>query len=166
MFDASGIDGVEVFGSREITITGGDPKTLENRVLPVVSLGVGHFKTVDKAMALTHAFTTETGYAEDDIYHWLDQVRVVLPDTGVEHKINDAPDVVPPFLRREGRDIGDLFHTIPGSFLLPKSAWVLEGNHVWDSILRTTLDGIPWWERFFYDLKFAIDFIRDKVHLL
>ena len=74
MFDASQIDGVEIFAVREVIVRNSDTAALQHRILPVVSLGAGHFTLEDKSMALCHSICLETGFDIQDANHFQNQV--------------------------------------------------------------------------------------------
>ena len=148
-----------MFGCREFMVPDGDTALAVNRILPLVSLGLGHFSAVDKSMAFLHAISLEQGLSKRLIQDYCDQVRIQLPDSGAEHIITDVVDVIDCFLD------GDLsparLAKLSGTYLFPKSLWVPETNHVWDLILRTSLKGILWFEDWFDNMNHLVNWLRN-----
>ena len=60
--DASPQQGLEIFGTREIAIVEGDIKSSTQRLLPLATLSVGHYRQEDKSMAIIHQIALGNGY--------------------------------------------------------------------------------------------------------
>ena len=159
MFDASPQKGIEIFAVKELVIKDNDIRTAVKRSFVITSLGVGHFGTVDKAMRLLHSVAMENGFDKRSLQKFCSEVRVTLPDSGAEHIINDAPNIIDCFLRG---DVSPLdLEGLKGTFLFPLSLRVPEANHVWDRMLRGVLWSRSYFAEFWLKLRAAIHFFRD-----
>ena len=82
-YDASQQHYLELFVVREFVHTGTAAGGL-NRILPLTSLGVGHFTAIDKALALLHSISLESGRRRPSMQRHVDSVRVQAIDGGAE----------------------------------------------------------------------------------
>ena len=101
----------------------------QNRILPLTTLGVGHYAAIDKAMALRHAIALETGFDRNGLARHCDSVRVTLPDSGTEHLINDVPDIIDIFLAGQCNP-GEV-NKLGGTILFKYSIWVPDVSGVY-----------------------------------
>ena len=100
-YDASQQHYLELFVVREFVHTGTAAGGL-NRILPLTSLGVGHFTSVDKALALLHSISLESGRHRPSMQRYVDSARVQAIDGGAESWINDVPDLIDIFSLVQG----------------------------------------------------------------
>ena len=91
------------------------------------------------------------------IHHYLDCCRIGSPDSGTEHIVCDAPDIVDVFL--QGEQAEEVLAAVSG-FLSPKLFFIPEINHSWDLILGTMLWSVPWFPAHFDSLKELVTSIR------
>lgn len=164
LFDASPVKGTELFAIREVVSFRGQQVLSRKRTLPLVTLAVGHYSGLDKAMALLHSIALECGFTYHAIRFFCDRVLICLPDSGTEHLLIDYPDLIPAFLA--GTSDVDLEQV--GGYLFRNAVWVPEANHIWDLILRQTLWGLEWFEKWFSLFSKVVNFLEDdgRVNIL
>ena len=92
-YDASQQHYLELFVVREFVHTGTAAGGL-NRILPLTSMGVGHFTAIDKALALLHSISLETGRRRIPVQQHADSFRAQPIYGGAGSWIYDVPDVI------------------------------------------------------------------------
>ena len=73
-----------------------------------------------------------------------------MPDAGIEGLVNVFPDIIEPYI--DG-DAGDGIVGAGDSAVLLDSLRIHAPNHVWDLITWAVLWVIPWFGRWFADIK-------------
>ena len=138
-FDASPQGGTEIFAVRGFVHRSRSEEG-RNRILPIVTLGVGHFSAIDKAMCLLSSAAPEVGFSEKALVAWGESVRCTLPDAGTERLLNDCPNIIKSFL---GGTVPDDKGAYAGTHVFPYSFWIHEPNHVWASSPRASFSPSP-----------------------
>eukprot|EP00959_Pyramimonas_sp_CCMP1952_P351319 7360832-Pyramimonas_sp.AAC.1 len=143
-FDASPQVGVKIFGtvSTVMRVTG-DPSFQEER-LPLVRLGQGHLKMIDKLMALLWQIWLISGPSQHTMQMYLDSVRSISADMGVERGLCDAPDVMGVFFEHLRTGTVVHAHIDTKSYLFKNAMYMPGWNHTFDNILKDTCHKIPW----------------------
>eukprot|EP00971_Amphidinium_carterae_P325590 6455945-Amphidinium_carterae.1 len=143
-FDSSPKGGLEIFAVREHIIENGCAASTTCNTWPLVSLGFGFAGAVDKTSALCHGIWLQTG----DLLqarHMAASVYTVLTDHGVEAQVADFKDCLDAFFNRgevteEPEDHRD--------WLFPNALAVIDINHLFDWILKTTCQQLEFYETF------------------
>ena len=140
-YDASPQGGVEVFATVEriVTLSGsGATPEVEERRLPLVTLGHGRVALADKLHAHVHQTWLEYGPEPQTLQRANSVVRQCLSDMGTEFGLADCCDVTHECLRS-----GSL--GAAGAWLYPLALQVPGTQHILDTIIKDGLDRISWW---------------------
>ena len=147
-FDASPQHGLEVFAAGERVVQrcqvgGGARPMVTVRRLPLTTLGVGRMGVADKLQALAHQTWLDYGPSVAGVRMANADVRQCLSDMGVEAQLVDCLDVLDscagpqrPVKRRIDETAGHMF---------PLALGVPGSQHLIDSCMRGSLEGMSWW---------------------
>ena len=82
------------------------PADGRNRILPIVTLGRGHFGSVDMAKASLAKVAPEQDSTVRRLRAWAAKVRCTMPDEDTTRLVNDFPDVIEAYINGDaGEDI-------------------------------------------------------------
>jgi hypothetical protein len=140
-FDASPQNGVEIFATVERLLTvqpGSFAPSVEERSLPLVTLGHGRASLLEKLQAHVHQVWLDYGSSLRRLKHASLMVRQCLTDRGTEFGIVDAADVTPECIRAPR-------NTRVGKHLYPNAMQVPGPQHILDTILRDGIERLSWW---------------------
>ena len=160
--DASPQVGLELFGTTFDTVTDGNFIDLARKFTTITSLGYGHCGLVDKLMALLWQIWLMAGPKTSTMREWLDTVRGVTTDLGVEKELADAPDVLPCFMHwlRTGSVVPHLVQR--GTYLFPNAIFCPGWAHLISGILENTTASIDWFPGFLVKLRAVNKLFRSK----
>ena len=151
-YDASPQQGVEIFATveRVVTVLGSDmigaalavSIIVDERRLPLVTLGHGRFALADKLHAHVRQSWLKYGPRQHTLQRANTAARQCVSDMGTEFGLADVPDVTHACIRSGHRDT-------TGECLYPCALQVPGCQHLLDTILQDGLDsvlGCPAWE--------------------
>eukprot|EP00971_Amphidinium_carterae_P051964 1022873-Amphidinium_carterae.1 len=122
--DASPQGGIEIFGMRETIVWNANVETLEQRTLPLQSLGQGHCGLTDKQACVANAIFLEAGPGLEDMANYCDTVYSIATDLGVEFSVADTPDFMTVFLG------GDVPENARQTYMFRNCMRVPDWNHL------------------------------------
>eukprot|EP00971_Amphidinium_carterae_P349631 6491117-Amphidinium_carterae.2 len=143
-FDSSPKGGMEILGIKECIMEEGDASQPLHQLWPLVSLGFGFASTADKIAALVHAIQLQTGPSLLEMKHLLESVYVILTDGGVELNVVNAPDCAEAILNGNAED----YDPSSAGYLFPHALQVLDMNHLWDWVLKTSCERLSFYSDF------------------
>ena len=163
LFDASRAFGREVFAARECVIAFPEawsaPCAVVSRRLPTVTLAHRHMSASDKADALLHCVWLEYGPDKASLEAWLDSVRVIPTDLGVESLIANAANIVPALynLMPSGSDSPYLF---PNGLRFP--GW----HRLCHNFVKTVVSKcMPWYPQWLDQVRHVATFLSLPAYL-
>ena len=160
-YDASPQKGVEIFATveRVLTVLSNDrfsaTSAVDERRLPLVTLGHGRTSLEDKVQAHIHQVWLEYGPGQDTLQRANSAVRQCLSDMGTEFGLADVVDVTP-LCTRTGDGDG------MNSCLYPLALQVPGPQHLLDTLLKDGLATVPWWSTWEGQAKAACQWLHPK----
>eukprot|EP00971_Amphidinium_carterae_P084015 1662964-Amphidinium_carterae.2 len=143
-FDSSPKGGMEILGIKECIMEEGDASQPLHQLWPLVSLGFGFASTADKVASLVHAVQLQTGPSLLEMKHLLESVFVILTDGGVEQNVVNAPDCAEAILNGKLED----YDPLSAGYLFPHAMQVLDVNHLWDWVLKSSCERLSFYNSF------------------
>ena len=150
--------GTELFASAErlICVDGdGRHPVVEERRLPLVTLGHGRFSLPDKLQALVHQTWLEYGPCVETRTRVNVAVRQCLSDQGTEFGLSEASDVSSACAHSVDADTR-------GECMFPYAIQVPGPQHILDTILQDAVDRLSWWHAWESDAKCIAQWLHSE----
>ena len=141
---------------------------VEQRRLPMVVIGSGSFKLVDKTAALLHQLFLEFGPTAASVRRACESVRQAMSDMGTEFGIANAGSCVDVFVRNNTEAVcGDPCGGAAGicdEWLFPRAMQFPGVLDLVDGVLMSTLEGMGWWPHLQEDMKLVTQWLSVDGH--
>ena len=147
---------------------GSNAMRVEQRRLPMVVIGSGSFKLVDKTAALLHKLFLEFGPAAASVRRASGSVRQAMSDMGTGFGTANAGYCVDLFVRNTTEAVcGDPCGGAAGvcdEWLFPRAMQTPGVLHLVDGVLMSTLEGMGWWPHLQKDMKLVTQWLSVDGH--
>eukprot|EP00959_Pyramimonas_sp_CCMP1952_P471917 9499194-Pyramimonas_sp.AAC.1 len=159
--DASPSSGVEVFAVL-VDLCVGD--TMSFYTMPSTVLGHGYTSTVDKMMALCWTIWLVCGPSVKELERFCSDIRSFTADFGVESGLADVANVLDDFAHGIKQQCSPQWQL--HDYIFPNCVFIVDWDHLFDAILRNSLNDYPKWPSILDKLRALCNFFGNNDYRL